>query len=325
MHYASWAPLTAFAAALITVRWLTLSGFSNFALDRPNERSLHASPIPRTGGIGLHAGVLAAWPLAAPSLPAAIWVPAMCLFVLSLLDDVCGVSVTVRLAAHLLAAGFAATEIHTEPTLVLAVMLGIGWMINLYNFMDGSDGLAGGMAAFGFSFYGIAALLAGHEGFAFLNFSIASAAAAFLVFNFHPARIFMGDVGSVPLGFFAGILGLVGWRQGCWTWWFPVLVFSPFIVDASVTLARRLMRRERIWQAHRDHYYQRLIQMGWGHRNTALAEYALMVVCGSCALTSLFLPPGGQFVLIGLAAVIYLSSALSIDRAWRRFHASPEA
>jgi hypothetical protein len=105
--------------------------------------------------------------------------------------------------------------------------------------------------------------------------------------------------------------------QGNWTGWFPVLVFSPFIVDASVTLTRRLLRRERVWQAHRDHYYQRLVQIGWGHRNTALAEYGLMVSCGLSALAGLFLPVAGQLALIGMLTLAYIVIVLAIERVWR--------
>ncbi|HSB49205.1 MAG TPA: glycosyl transferase, partial [Burkholderiales bacterium] len=189
---------------------------------------------------------------------------------------------------------------------------------NLYNFMDGSDGLAGGMALIGFSFYGAAAWFAGSTEFALVNFSIAAAAAAFLVFNFHPARIFLGDAGSVPLGFFAAALGLIGWLQHDWTWWFPILVFSPFVVDASVTLARRLLQREKVWQAHRDHYYQRLVQLGWGHRKTALAEYALMLACGVAALAALAAPAATQAGLLAAAAAVYLGMLAAIERAWHR-------
>jgi hypothetical protein len=97
----------------------------------------------------------------------------------------------------------------------------------------------------------------------------------FLLLNFSPARVFMGDAGSVPLGFLAGGIGIAGWRTVSWPAWFPLLVFSPFVVDASVTLARRMfMRRERFWHPHREHYYQRLVRMGWSHRRLALTEYA---------------------------------------------------
>ena len=88
-------------------------------------------------------------------------------------------------------------------------------------------------------------------------------------------------------------------------------------MDASATLARRLLRREKVWQAHRDHYYQRLVQLGWGHRKTALAEYALMLACGLLALAVLALPAALQAVALAAAAGAYLLIMVSIERAWR--------
>ncbi len=94
----------------------------------------------------------------------------------------------------------------------------------------------------------------------------------------------MGDAGSIPLGFLAGALGVQGALAGAWPFWFPVLVFSPFIVDATVTLARRMVRREPFWRAHRAHYYQRLVLSGWSHRRVALGAYALMCAGAAAAL-----------------------------------------
>ena len=321
MHYAAWAPLTAFTATLVTVWWLIRSRFSTLALDHPHQRSLHGAPVPRTGGLGVHLGILLAWPLAAPALPLQAWIAFALLLVVSLIDDLRGVPVLFRLAVHLLLAGALATGLLFQELGMVAVViatLAITWMTNLYNFMDGSDGLAGGMAVFGFTFYAIAAWLADSGAFALLNLSIAAAAAAFLVFNFHPARIFMGDVGAVPLGFLAGAFGLAGWQHGLWTWWFPFLAFAPFVVDATVTLARRLLRRERVWEAHRDHYYQRLVQLSWGHRGTALAEYALMLVSGVIALALLFAPLEGQASGLATVAVGYTVLIVWVERAWRK-------
>jgi len=170
-------------------------------------------------------------------------------------------------------------ELGWAPIAVVAVV----WMTNLYNFMDGMDGLAGGMAVFGFGFLAMAAWFAGNTPLALMNASIAAAAVAFLLFNFHPARMFLGDAGSTTFGFLAAGLGLIGWRDGAWSIWFPVLIFSPFIVDATVTLVRRAMQRERFWLAHRGHYYQRLVLSGWGHRKTAFTAYGLMILCGILA------------------------------------------
>ena len=324
---ASWAPLTAFAAALLAIWWLAKGKLSTLILDHPTSRSLHDSPIPRTGGLGLHAGILLAVGVIAPNLPAALWIAFGVLLLISFLDDVRSIPAIFRLAVHLAACAlFAAVILYSThgPLAVAIAALAIAWMANLYNFMDGSDGLAGGMALSGFFFYGVAAWLAGNTEFALVNFSIAAAAAAFLVFNFHPARIFLGDAGSVPLGFLAAALGLLGWLQRDWTWWFPLLVFSPFIVDASVTLARRLLRRDRVWQAHRDHYYQRLVRLGWGHRGTALAEYALMFACGALALAAMAMPAVMQAAALATVALAYLALIALIERAWRRRGANAE-
>jgi hypothetical protein len=112
-------------------------------------------------------------------------------------------------------------------------------------------------------------------------------------------------------------MGLWGWQQGSWAAWFPMLVFSPFIVDASVTLLRRALRGAKVSEAHREHYYQRLVQLGWGHRNVALAEYALMVAVGCSALWALSNP----FPILMLLAwgAIYVCLALFIDTSWKRF------
>ena len=316
-----WAPLTAFTVTLASVWWLARSRYSSLALDHPNERSLHEAPVPRTGGLGLHLGVLIAWAITDPHLRPQILIAFVLLLFVSFAEDLRGVPAALRLAAHVFAATLLSTTLlpHDEIVIIAVATLAIAWMTNLYNFMDGSDGLAAGMAAFGFSFYGVAALLADSAHFAVLNFSVATAAAAFLLFNFHPARIFLGDAGSVPLGFLVGGFGLIGWAEGFWTWWFPVLVYSPFLVDATVTLARRLLRRERVWQAHREHYYQRLVRMGWGHRKTALAEYALMAACGAVGLAALASPTSMQIVALAATAIVYCGLALCVDREWRRF------
>jgi UDP-N-acetylmuramyl pentapeptide phosphotransferase/UDP-N-acetylglucosamine-1-phosphate transferase len=323
---ASWAPLTAFAGALLAVWWLARSRLSSLLLDRPNSRSLHEVPVPRTGGLGLHAGALLGIIMIAPRLPAVLWIAFAALMLVSFFDDVRGIPAPWRLLLHLAVCAWFAAALAGGNNLMVtaAAALAVAWMANLYNFMDGSDGLAGGMALSGFFFYGVAAWLAGNTEFALVNFSIAAAAAAFLVFNFHPARIFLGDAGSVPLGFLAAALGLIGWLQRDWTWWFPLLVFSPFIVDASVTLARRLLRREKVWQAHRDHYYQRLVRLGWGHRGTALAEYALMFACGALALAALALPAAMQAATFAAMTLVYLLLITVIERSWRRRGANAE-
>ena len=94
----------------------------------------------------------------------------------------------------------------------------------------------------------------------------------------------MGDVGSVASGFLCGALIVLGCRDGVFDVWVPFIVFSPFILDATVTLIRRVWQGEKVWVAHQTHYYQRLVLSGWGHRRTVLAEYALMAFCGGVAM-----------------------------------------
>ena len=128
----------------------------------------------------------------------------------------------------------------------------------------------------------------------------------------------MGDAGSVPIGFLAAALSLSGWRDGDWPFWFPAAVFAPFIADATLTLLKRMLARERFWEAHNKHYYQRLVRMGWSHRDTALAEYSLMLGCGATALWALRQPVYFQLAaVLGLIA-LHAALALWVDSAWRR-------
>ncbi len=314
------APLAAFLFALLVTRLLLTPAGRRIALDAPNERSLHDRPVPRTGGIAIAAGVAMACVLAAPKLPLTLAVAAA-LAAVSFADDLLGLPTLVRFTLHVAAAAAVVVlELrYAEPVLLVLFVLAIAWMTNLYNFMDGSDGLAGGMALIGFATYAVAAQFAGEAPLASLCGSIAAAAAAFLVFNFHPARIFMGDVGSVPLGFLAAALGLWGWSRGAWPIWFPLLVFAPFVCDASLTLLRRLLRRERVWRAHREHYYQRLVRMGFGHRGTALIEYAAMAACAAVALAVRREPSSVQAAALAGAAVALIAVAFWVDLRWARY------
>jgi UDP-N-acetylmuramyl pentapeptide phosphotransferase/UDP-N-acetylglucosamine-1-phosphate transferase len=318
-----YAPLVSVLVTLL-LTFILMTGKTGFIVrDIPNERSLHSTPVPRVGGIALMAGVLSGWMLLMQFLAWWIVLPAAGLFALSLLDDMRGLSPQIRLVGHFLAALVAVTGAGVPLLWFVPVLLFIVWMTNLYNFMDGADGLAGGMALFGFGGYAAGAWLAGNEMFALLNFSVAAAALGFLFFNFHPARVFMGDAGSIPLGFLAAVFGASGWQAGYWPFWFPLLVFSPFVADATVTLLKRARRGERLSQAHRSHYYQHLVQMGWGHRNTALAEYALMSLAGMSALWGIGLAHAGQGYLLLGWGVVYLALMASIDKRWRN-HQSAE-
>jgi UDP-N-acetylmuramyl pentapeptide phosphotransferase/UDP-N-acetylglucosamine-1-phosphate transferase len=303
----SWAAL----AAMARTRWIV------HLVDRPNERSLHANPTPRIGGLGIALGIAAGALIGGVDGPeAALLLAAAALLAVSLVDDVRSLPALVRLGAHAAAAvvavGIAAPGL--SPPLFVACVAGVAWATNLYNFMDGADGLAGGMSLVGFGTLAIAAASFGETGLATTCALAAAASAGFLGHNFPPARIFMGDAGSIPLGFLAAVLGLRGWSTGAWPAWFPLLVFSPFAVDATLTLLRRALAREPVWKAHRSHYYQRLVLSGWSHRRLALTAGALMIAAAGSALAA---RRGGFMLQCGTIlawAALYALLAIAIDR-----------
>jgi len=320
------APLLSLLVSAGVLAWLLGPGRNRLPMDRPNERSLHQDPVPRSGGIAVIGGVLAAclpgWPASAVIAGCVLLLAA-----LSFADDWRGLPIGLRFGIHALAAIVFVALLLPPLSLFWQAVTAflIVWSINLYNFMDGSDGLAGGMAAIGFSAYAAGFALSGEFAAAGLALAIAIAAMVFLLANFPPARIFLGDVGSIPLGFLAGGLGAVGIFAGHWPAWFPFVVFAPFFVDATITLLRRMLRGERFWRAHREHFYQRLVQSGWGHRRTALAEYALMTGSASVALATLVMSAAGSALLLATWAIIGVSAMIRVERTWRRtLAAAPE-
>lgn len=316
--------MLALPVSTLTVWLLSRGRAARIALDHPNQRSLHATPIPRTGGLGVVAGVAAGWVAVGGTLPVALWGGAALLAVLSFFDDRYGLPTSVRFLAHIAAAVWLVAALGPGWNLWLwpLAVAAMVWMTNLYNFMDGSDGLAGGMALFGFGFFAIAAAIYGQPDLALASVTVAAAALGFLAFNFPPARVFMGDAGSIPLGFVAAGFGMLGAVRGVWSAWFPILVFSPFIVDATVTLLRRGWRGEKVWHAHKEHYYQRLIRMGWSHRKTALAEYALMGGSGGMALITLFVSKSMGLLIVALWCAVLIALMWLADKRWRDFQAN---
>ena len=293
------------------------------ATDQPNERSLHHTPVPRIGGWGVIPAVIAVTLVASPRdwlLPVATAV----LFGVSFVDDRAGLPIALRFGVHALvaAAWLALAPFDLPFALACLAVVGIIWITNLFNFMDGADGLAGGMALFAFSAYALVASQAGLAALAIWSTAIAGAAAGFLLFNFHPARVFLGDAGSITVGFLAGAFGIWGWSAGAWPVWFPFLVAAPFFIDASVTLLRRAARGERFWRAHREHYYQRLVQSGWSHRRLAISEYVLMAASAALAITMLNWGAPAQYAGLAAAAAVYGALALAIDARWSRHRRS---
>lgn len=330
-----------FLVAFLMTGRLVSADFSLKFLDYPNDRSLHARPIPRTGGIAILSGIIIGFLLGLEGSSAdttTLWILSMTLFLgfLSFWDVRCGLHQSLRLISHFLAASGIVWGCGLKIQTLLVPILGtvslgvlavpvtlfiIVWMTNLYNFMDGMDGFSGGMSVFGFGFFGLLVLMSGgHHFLVVQSWTIAAASAGFLLYNFPPARIFMGDVGSIPIGFLAGVFMIRALVEGSCDIWALLLVFSPFIVDATITLLRRLMTKKRIWIAHREHYYQRIVMTGWGHLRTVLVEYALMFAGGLSALIYEKTTSNGQMIILMGWVVFYTIAAYSISRLEGKGH-----
>ena len=303
-------------------------GRAHLPLDHPIDRSLHRRPVLRVGGIAIWAGFLpVALAVHDPFESGAAWLAAWGAVVgVSIADDWRGVRPGVRLAVHAAAALAVSVAIFRRDALggfspvdgiiVALAALAIVWSANLFNFMDGSDGLAALMAACGFGAYGAAALHAG--GSADLYLALAAATLPFLVANLPPARVFMGDGGSVPLGFLAASFGIAGVRAQTWPAWFPLLVFLPFIADTLVTMIRRVAARENLFHAHKTHYYQRLHRMGAGHTGTLLFYGILVAGTSASAYLALAMDPAAGWQVLGAWTVAIGGFFAGIDYHWRR-------
>ncbi len=316
---------------------LTLPGSRLAVLDLPNERSMHASPIPRGGGLAViiaagAAALVTGWRYGFH--PESLWASAglAAVLIVSYLDDRHTLRNSPRFIVHCLAAAAAVyggltlsslllpgVDLALHEWLLAAVSgLYIVWMINMYNFMDGMDGFCGGMSLFGFSGLALLASLQGAWPFALICLLVAAAAGGFLLHNFPPAKIFMGDSGSSTLGGVAAVLSLWAQRHAGIPLWLSLLVFSPFVVDATVTIIRRMLLRERFWEAHRSHCYQKLVGMGWSHRRTVLSEYAMMVACLASAVVALRATALQQALILAGWLLVYSVIIASIHHAERR-------
>lgn len=270
-------------------------------IDVPNERSSHSVPTPKGGGLAIALVVLGGLALLStlgqvgPHVAVGLGGGGGLVAVVGWLDDHRGLSASVRLTVHVVAAAWTVAWLGGMPDLtvgegalhlglpgaILAV-LGVVWATNLYNFMDGIDGLSAAEAV-AVGLVGALLLAPREPSLAFVALLLAAAAAGFLVWNWPPARLFMGDVGSGFLGFLFGGLSVATENAHA----LPVLVWlvllGPFFVDATVTLIRRVVRGEGWQVAHRAHAYQRAVQAGWSHGRVTGMVVALSAALGLAA------------------------------------------
>jgi Fuc2NAc and GlcNAc transferase len=255
----------------------------------PGERQSHDHATPTGGGAGLVASIVAASAAAQyfTPLPAFWWhnmLPGIVLLsVVGWIDDKRPVSslfrLLVQLAVSLWLLGFGWSDFSVPGVWLFAVIvLALVWMMNLYNFMDGSNGMAGFQGVFAGLVLFFLFLDGEQAGMAWLALSVASACAGFLPLNFPVARVFMGDAASVPLGFIFGAFLLYGVLNDSFGLATALLIMSLFIIDATLTLFKRVFRGEQWYTAHAQHVYQRLIAHGWTHSRVLLLYQAINVI-----------------------------------------------
>ena len=322
------AGLITWALARMTLKLLS----AHDVVDRPNERSSHEQPATTGGGIAVIGVALSGWTFFAliTGTLAEIWgimVAALVLTVISFIDDIRHVPLLLRFAGHIIAVAFGLTLLPDTallfggllPSWADRLVTGVAWVwfINLFNFMDGIDGItgvetiavAGGLA----TALSLMALSGGGDWSMALPAAVlAGAAAGFLMLNWHPARLFLGDAGSIPLGY------LLGWLL-VWTacvaglWWLALALPLYYWADATTTLLARGARGEKIWRAHRRHAYQVAVQAGASHATVA----------GFIALVNVALVLLALLAVVGVIPVwpmIALTVALTSIALWRLRH-----
>lgn len=289
--------LAALVASWVMTRLLRHYALAKSLMDIPNERSSHTMPTPRGGGVAIVLGFALGVPFLAGiesyAHPALYHVlgAGLLVAIIGFADDHGHIAARWRLLGHFIAAAWlmfglqGMGPVQIFNTLVDPGWLGgalavfyLVWMLNLYNFMDGIDGIASMQAIFVCVSGAALAWLTGHPSLIATPLLLAAAVAGFLIWNFPPARIFMGDAGSGFLGLVLGGLSLEAGRQAPELMWSWLILLGVFIVDATVTLFRRLANREKVYQAHRSHAYQYAARHYSSHRTVTLAVLAVNVL-----------------------------------------------
>lgn len=292
--------------------------------DIPNQRSSHSHPTPLGGGVGIVVVTLiaGAWYAASHPLDVAVrayLIAAGLIALIGWLDDLRALSSLVRLVCHVLGAVVLLLNIDLAS---LAVGLGVPWWLiavallvwivgltNIYNFMDGIDGLAGVQGVVAGLWWTVAGTYLGLPSVTTLALSVAASTVGFLQHNWPPARIFMGDVGSTFLGYTFAALPLLGVRaRGDWSLLFAgALPLFPFLFDGALTIVRRALQGENLFQAHRSHLYQRLVIQGKSHRavSSLYALYAALSGVAGFAIVTGRWPGAVALVPLGLGTLLY--------------------
>jgi len=284
-------------------------------ITEPGERQSHRHATPTGGGLGLVFSFIVSAIILQVFLPLpGFWWQNMLPGVLLLaaigwLDDKRPVSTRLRLLVQLIAAvwllGFDCLSGPLMQIGVCAILLvALLWLMNLYNFMDGSNGMAGFQGVFSGLIMSALFFAAGEHAIALLALLVAAVCAGFLPLNFPQAKVFMGDVASVPLGFVFGALAIYGLRSGAMGSAMAILIMAVFVVDATLTLLARAIRGERWYTAHNQHIYQRLIVQGWSHARVLMVYQAINVLVILPAIVLAYVYP--QYAIVITVLILCL-------------------
>ena len=295
-------------------------------VDTPNERTNHKAPTPRGGGLAMSISMLGF--LTVSGLSGMVIAGAVVLLIVSFLDDVYSLSAKWRLLIQAVAVAMGLSGLPDMaitagfiPLWAERVLMGISWLwfVNLFNFMDGVDEISSLQAlSICIGLLAVSVLVVNPLTSLWLDAPIVIAAVlGFWWFNRHPARIFMGDSGSVPLGYVLGFLLLYLAVKGQWV--AALILPAYYMVDATITLLRRLLRGENIAQAHSSHAYQRAVR-SWGGNHRALTGRLLVLQLLLIALATVSAMP--EFTQYGL---VCLMSAYGLALCWYLWFASRPA
>ena len=299
--------------------------------DTPNSRSLHSQVMPKGGGLVIIVstasliGIYQALYQSIAVMHVLIALLVGCIAVLGWFDDRHNLKIQTRIVAQIVIAcvmvyllarfqGINIAGYRFEPPdwiLFVALVIWIVWMTNLFNFMDGIDGLVATQSTIASIVLAVWFYHAGAFGLVLLNLTLAGALVGFTVLNWRPARVFLGDVGSLSLGIYFAVMGVIGWTEYHLAVDAFVLLYGLMLFDATLTLVIRILRRERWWEAHQSHFYQRLVRLGYNHAQvTSLA--VMVTVCLSIYATLLIHERGPQLLWIFLGGLTMAGYGLTI-------------
>lgn len=299
-------------------------------LDRPNRRKMHANPIPLLGGIAIYGAFLVTILLndsrRVVEEGATALIGATLLLIVGIVDDLRGLGPGAKLLAQTTAAvllvigGIGVSFLPFAWLNLAATILWVVGICNAMNLLDNMDGLSAGVAAIASAFFTLLALMHGQFWVSLVAGALLGATIGFLNFNWNPATIFMGDAGSLLLGFMLAVLGLklrfpdVDPRR---TWPIAILVLAVPIFDTTLVTLSRLRRGVSVSSGGRDHVSHRLVRLGFGVRGSVATIYLVAILCGGAAVAMILLPriryAYGMVALLGLAGLAALVLLERVD------------